>query len=134
MLEISSGAITYTLIDNEIHYLIIKDFHHNYGFPKGHIEKNETEIQAAIREIKEEVGIDVKIDSNFKEELNYHMDNGNDKKAIYFLGYYIDQQPRKQLEEVEEILLLKYEEALSILSFDNMKQVLTKARDYIINE
>ena len=131
MLEISAGAIIYTYINNEINYLVIKDFHGNYGFPKGHIENNETQIEAALREIKEEVGLDVSLDDNFIQELNYVMPNGKDKRSIYYLAEYKDQTPVKQLEEVDEILLLPYNEALNILTFDNMKEVLIKAHEYL---
>ena len=131
MLEISAGAIVYTHIDNELHYLVIKDFHNNYGFPKGHLEQGETVSEAAKREIKEETGIDIKLNPYFIEELRYPLPNGNDKLSIYFLGYYIDQKPHEQLEEVQEILLLRYEEALDILTFDSMKQILIKANNYI---
>ena len=48
MSEISAGAITYTMKDHVPFYLLIKDFHGNYGFAKGHLEKGETETQAAI--------------------------------------------------------------------------------------
>ena len=41
------------------------------GFPKGHVEKDETEIETAIREIKEETNIDVKVDTNFRTEISY---------------------------------------------------------------
>ena len=131
MLEISAGAIIYTYINNEINYLVIKDFHGNYGFPKGHIENNETQIEAALREIKEEVGLDVSLDENFIQELNYVMPNGKDKRSIYYLAEYKDQTPVKQLEEVDEILLLPYNEALNILTFDNMKEVLIKAHEHL---
>ena len=131
MLEISAGAIVYTTIQNNIYYLIILDNNNNYGFPKGHLEKDETLIQAAIREIKEEVGIDIEIDESFKEELNYIMPNGINKKAVYFIGKYTNQTPNRQLEEVEKILLLPYDEAYNILTFDNMKRVLKKANDYL---
>lgn len=131
MLENSAGAIIYTYINNEINYLVIKDFHGNYGFPKGHIENNETQIEAALREIKEEVGLEVSLDENFIQELNYVMPNGKDKRSIYYLAEYKDQTPVKQLEEVDEILLLPYNEALNILTFDNMKEVLIKAHEYL---
>ena len=131
MLEISAGAIVYTTIQNNVYYLIILDNNNNYGFPKGHLEKDETLIQAAIREIKEEVGIDIEIDESFKEELNYIMPNGIKKKAVYFIGKYTNQTPNRQLEEVEKILLLPYDEAYNILTFDNMKRVLKKANDYL---
>ena len=131
MLEISAGAITYTIIDDEIYFLVTKDFHNNYGFPKGHIEEGETEIEAATREIKEEVGLDVTIDEDFRHELNYVMPNGIDKKSIYYLASYKDQTPVKQEEEVQEILLLNYEEAIKTLTFENMKDVLRKAYGYL---
>ena len=131
MLEISAGAITYTIIDDEIYFLVTKDFHNNYGFPKGHIEEGETEIEAATREIKEEVGLDVTIDEDFRHELNYVMPNGIDKKSIYYLASYKDQTPVKQEEEVQEILLLNYEEAIKTLTFENMKDVLRKTYGYL---
>lgn len=134
MLEVSAGAIIYTRINDKNHYLVILDNHNNYGFAKGHIEKDETEIMAAIREIKEEVNIDIELDDNFRYELNYVMPNGVNKKSIYYLGYYENQKPIRQVEEIEKILLLPYKEALDILTFDNMKEVLIKAERYINNE
>ena len=127
MEEISAGAIVYTKIDNKIKYLISKDFHNNWGFPKGHLENNETKQEAAIREIKEEVGVDVILDTSFEEILEYVMPNGIKKKSIYFIAYFENQIPTKQLEEVQEIKILEYEEALNLLTFDNMKQVLINA-------
>lgn len=127
MEEISAGAIVYTKIDNKIKYLISKDFHNNWGFPKGHLENNETKQEAAIREIKEEVGVDVILDTSFEETLEYVMPNGIKKKSIYFIAYFENQIPTRQLEEVQEIKILEYEEALNLLTFDNMKQVLINA-------
>ena len=131
-MEISAGAIIYTIINKEINYLLIKDFHGNFGFPKGHLEKDETEIEAAIREIKEEVGIDIILDTNFRKELNYIMPNGIAKKSVYYLGFYKDQKVIKQLEEVDETLLLPFSKAIDTLTFDNMKETLVEANNYIM--
>ena len=131
MFETSAGAILYTCKDGEIRYLLIRDFHGNWGFPKGHLENEETEIEAAEREIFEETGIKALIDEDFRDELNYMMPNGIDKKSIYFLASYEDQIPVKQEEEVQEIKLLDYEDTLDILTFENMKEVLRKADRYI---
>lgn len=131
MKEYSAGAILYTKIDNEIHYLLIKDFHNNWGFPKGHLENDETFKQAAIREIKEEVGIDVSINSTFKTELVYKMPNGIEKHSLYYIAEFAKQVPNRQLEEVQEIKILKYDDAYDLLTFDNMKQTLKQAHKYI---
>ena len=131
MSEVSAGAIIYTEMNVERQYLLIRDFHGNYGFPKGHLEKGETEEEAAIREIREEVGLEVELDTSFREELNYIMPNGILKKSIYYLASYRDQTPIMQEEEVQEIILLPYEEAMDLLTFDNMKEVLQKAERYL---
>ena len=112
-------------------FLLIRDFHGNYGFPKGHTEKGETLEETALREIREEVGLKVCLDTSFEEELNYIMPNGIAKKSIYYLASYQDQEPVRQEEEVEEIRLVEYEEALELLTFANMKEVLIKAKRYI---
>ena len=59
------------------------------------------------------------------------MPNGILKTSVYFLGFYEDQTPVKQPEEVDEIRLLQYKEAMDILTFDNMKEVLAKADAYL---
>ena len=130
-MEMSAGAVLYTIIDNKINYLISLDFHNNWGFPKGHLEQGETSVDAAIREIKEEVGIDATLDTNFKKELIYVMPNGIEKHSIYYIGRFMDQIPSKQLSEVQDIKILPYEKALDTLSFKNMKDVLVQANNYI---
>ena len=131
MKEISAGAVLYTRKQDEILYLLIRDFHGNYGFPKGHLEEGETLKEAAEREIREEVGLDVETDTDFREDLHYIMPNGIEKQAVYFIGEFSDQDYRKQEEEVDEILLLPYEEAYRTITFDNMREVLVKADHYI---
>ena len=51
--------------DQQPLFLLIQQKAGHYGFPKGHVEKNETEVETAIREIKEETGLEVKIYNNF---------------------------------------------------------------------
>jgi len=131
MKEISAGAIVYTKIEDRIYYLLIRDFHGNVGFPKGHLEPGETRQMAALREIREETGLNTDLDDCFEEELNYTMPNGIDKCSVYFVAYFENQEPVKQVEEVDEIYLLPYEETLDRLTFENMRDVFVKAHKYI---
>ena len=130
-MEKSAGAVLYEIINNEINYLLILDFNNNWGFPKGHLENGETNEQAAIRETKEEVGVDVLLDTNFKRELIYIMPNGIEKYSIYYIGKYSNQIPTKQPEEIKEIRILPYNEALQLISFENIKNVLIEANNYL---
>ncbi len=131
MKEVSAGAVLYTRKQDEILYLLIKDFHGNYGFPKGHLEEGETLKEAAQREILEEVGIKTEADTRFREDLHYIMPNGIAKQAVYFVAEFFDQNYQRQEEEVDEIVLLPYEEAFETITFQNMKEVLKKADRYI---
>ena len=49
------------IILNENKVLLVKHNDGHWGFPKGHVEKDETELQTAIREVKEETNLDVEI-------------------------------------------------------------------------
>lgn len=56
-----------------------------YAFPGGGLEENETYEEGTIREIKEELGIDVEI----IEKLYENIANKFNKKEIYYLCKYI---------------------------------------------
>ena len=102
------------------------------GFAKGHIEKGETELIAALRETQEETSIAPKIFDGFKENTEYLMPNGNMKRVVYFLGDFENQTPR-QNENFEkfEFLILPFKTAYENLTFDNSKELLLKANDFI---
>lgn len=54
---ISAGGIISTIVNNKLYILFITARNGLLTFPKGHVEKKETPKQAAIREIKEEIGL-----------------------------------------------------------------------------
>ena len=45
---------------------MVKQLLGHWGFPKGHIEKDETEYETALREVKEETNIDARIIDGFR--------------------------------------------------------------------
>ena len=70
--EKSCGAVIFRKNKNDVKLLLVKNHNgRHWSFPKGHIEENETEEETAIREIKEETNLDVKIMDNFREVSSY---------------------------------------------------------------
>ena len=64
--EKSCGAVVFTRIDHDIRYLLIKNLSGIYGFPKGHVEPGETDVETALREVFEDVGITVQLLPGFR--------------------------------------------------------------------
>ena len=91
--EKSCGAIVYTCENSTIKYVIIRSKEGIYGFPKGHIEGIESELETALREISEETGLTVRLIDGFRtEDTHRFMRNGEArlKHIVYFLAEYSD--------------------------------------------
>ena len=131
--EKSCGAVLFTRQNGEIQYVIIRSAGGDYGFPKGHMEPGETEQFTALREIREEVGICPAILGGFRMETSYPLPNNPNitKQVVFFLAEYERQELRPQPEEVESIRLMDYEEALGVLPFAALKQILAAANHFL---
>lgn len=130
--EHSCGAVVFRKINDEYRFLLIKNRRsNNWGFPKGHMEKGETREQTAIREVLEETGVHIKIYKNFSYESQYKIGSKIEKRVDVFLASTDDTQTVIQQEEIEDYIWLKYPEALATLRFDNDKDILTAAGDYM---
>ena len=134
MLEISCGTILFTIKINEILYLLIKDNKGICGFPKGHTESKETDIQTALRETWEETSIKPDLVKGFRTEIRYKLENGNDKICIFYLGDFSNQIPKSnETFEQFDFLILPFLDAYKMLSFPNTKLLLKQANEYLKN-
>lgn len=129
--EKSCGAIIYKIENNEMFFLVTKHIKGHYGFAKGHIEGNETEIQTALREIKEETNLDVIIDDNFRELNTYCPATGIIKDVIFFIAKPISSEIIPQPGEVEKIEWLKFDDAYKIVTYENDRHILKNAKEYL---
>ena len=84
--EKSCGVFAIKKENNLIKIILIRHNDGHWGFPKGHMEKGETEIETAIRETKEETNLDVTIIPSFRKIVTYSPKEGVTKDVIYYLG------------------------------------------------
>lgn len=130
--EKSCGAIVYHRLDQEEKYLLIQ--HENGGhwsFPKGHVENDETEVETALREIKEETGINVRLNTDLRLKTSYLVKEDVEKEVIYFIGLANDDKIQRQEIEVTDYQWLNYEEALELITYSSDKALLSQAHDFI---
>src|ERR1019366_6443348 len=57
--EVSAGGVVFRRDpDGSPRFLLIKDSYQHWGFPKGHLEDGESPVVAAVRETREETGLE----------------------------------------------------------------------------
>ena len=129
----SCGFIVYKAENNENFYLIIKSHNGDVGFPKGHMEPGENELQTAIRELKEETGMDVDTIYDFRYQIEYPLPRVPDamKQTVYFLGKCASDDIIIQETEVASAEFVTYDKAIEKLTFEETKNMLKKAKDII---
>ena len=130
--EKSCGAIVYRKHHGNLEILLIKHVNSgHWSFPKGHVEEGETEIETALREIKEETGIDVIIDPTFRETVSYFPRKDTQKVVVYFIGKAKGYEYTKQEEEIADIRWVDVGHANTVLTYENDKTIVNKARKAI---
>ena len=127
--EKSCGAIVYRRYHGNVEILLIKHVNSgHWSFPKGHVEGDETELETARREIKEETGLDVIIDQTFRETVSYSPKRDTQKVVVYFLALARNYDYVPQEEEIAEIRWVDIIRAPGLLTYENDKTIVSKAR------
>ena len=106
-----------------------------WRLPKGWVDKDESAEEAALREVKEEGGVEAKVIKKI-ETVKYFFTTPNKDKVLKFVTFYlmewIRDLPEGFGEETSEIAWLSFEEAYTKLSFSGEKQVLKKAKKLLL--
>ena len=133
-IEITSAAVVYRKNNGEIEYLLLESQNkgHFWGFPKGHVEGNETLEETAKREIKEETQLVLPIDTSFHVYTEYDLPNGNRKQmTLYTADLTQSEDIHLQAEEIKNCGWFNYADARERLTYDNLKQLLDQVNDHL---
>jgi len=129
--EKSCGAVVYN--PKKHSFLIIKMLNGNWGFPKGHTEDQETDIQTAIREVMEETGINIEILDGFKKSIKYIPFPEVLKEVIFFIGITEEEKVTIDKDEIEDYMWCSYEEALKMITYKPQRDVMESSLKFIKN-
>ncbi len=110
----SCGAIVYRRGMKGIEYLCLKQTSGVYSTPKGHMEAYETEAETARREIFEEIGLHLELDTSFRFVTDYNLRGGKVKTLVLFISECVG-KPKIDPGEITEHSWLSYTEAREIL-------------------
>jgi len=131
--EKSAGCVVFYPKTQEYLILHFKFKSHYWDFPKGKIKKGETAEQTAIREVKEETGLDVMIIPGFKKTIHYMFKQEGkliSKDVHYFLA---EAKSKDAIVSKENIAFewLSYEKATEKVTFKNSKTVMEKSKAFL---
>lgn len=139
-IEKSAGAIIFRRKSNKIYYLLLhypssakapKDY---WDLPKGHIEKDENELETVRREVEEETGLkDIEFVGGFREGIRYFF-KFKGENILKFVTFYLAKTKTKKIRlsyEHKDYAWLEYKQALEKLTFKNAKEILKKANEFL---
>jgi bis(5'-nucleosidyl)-tetraphosphatase len=126
--------------NGELLFCLVQHQGEHWGFPKGHPDKNESEEETALRELKEETGLEaVKLVQNifFNENYIFEKDgNRYDKSVKYFLGLVVSKDTNTLVEFMDEITEVKWlscKEARDLITFESNKAIFDEVWEYILS-
>ncbi len=134
-IEKSCGAVVFREKDYKKQILLIRHVNGgHWAFPKGHVERNETEEETALREILEETGLSVQLDNRYRQVVSYSPRKDVMKDVVYFVALAPrDTNAVAQEGEISQIKWVDMHSAVEYVSFDNDKKILLGAIEHYLN-
>ncbi len=133
----AAGAVCWRESGKDLLVAIIhRGRYQDWTFPKGKVDPGETLAEAAVREVKEETGLKVKLGVPL-ETVSYPLDKSKTKVVHYWAAKVSDKALSKSKfkpdEEVSEVVWLKASEAFAKLSYQHDRDLLQEVIDLRTN-
>ena len=132
--EKSAGAVIFLRDGDKPTFLLLHYTSGHWDFPKGNIEKGESEKQAAIREVREETGIsDMQLVDGFRQVVEYKYRHGRrlvSKEVVLFLAQTKTTRVILSDEHVD-YACLDYDGAIQKLTYPNARTILEAALKHL---
>ncbi|MDG6953477.1 MAG: NUDIX domain-containing protein [Nitrososphaerota archaeon] len=133
MEERSAGAVVFRDTPEGRLYLLLQNGG-RWDFPKGGVEKGETELDTVMREVEEETGLGaIRILPGFRKVIEYYYKRNRKnihKQVVYLLASTSTEKVRISFEH-QGFGWFSYEEAVLKASYDNSKVTLSEAERFV---
>ncbi len=135
-IEKSAGAIVFKKEKNAARYLLLHYGAGHWDFPKGHVEKGESEKDTVRRETEEETEIkDLQFVPGFRKQIRYFF-RSKRKTIMKIVVFYLAETKHRNVKlsfEHTAYKWLPYSAAKNQLTFKNAKKLLTEANNVLLS-
>ncbi len=136
--EYLAGAVVYARDGEDIYLALVHDVFGRWTLSKGHIEENKDEKEEVKRQIKKELGIDVKVKEKLGENeyIAYHPEKGKTKKhVVYFLAEskFVD-LVREKKGGLDDVKWFKLVDILDLNFYNDILPLVTKAINILLKK
>lgn len=118
-------------VSGRAHVLLIRDPYQNWGLPKGHVEAGEEELEAALREVREETGLADLTPGPSVGTIDWYFRDGPrliHKTCTFWLMRSARGEPVPEVAEgISACVWLPLDEAIEQVSYDNARDMVRAA-------
>jgi len=130
-LEKMGGAIVYAKHDGQYYLALVHDVFGRWTLSKGHIEKDTTPEAGVMRVIKEELGLDAKVESQVGENeyVASHPEKGKVRKHVWFFLASSSFEPiaLKKSGGLDDAKWFRLQDIIDLNFYDDMLPIVTAA-------
>ena len=134
--ETSAGGVVFRLHEGRPLFLLIRDSYDNWGFPKGHLEAGEAAEAAAVREVREETGLEsLEVRGAIATIDWYFRFRGRLVHKVCHFFLMETEHEKTSPQETEGITACRwapFDDAVTSISYANAREVLRRAHEMVV--
>lgn len=134
-MEFSAGGVIFNP-EGKVLLILVQDQWGKWTFPKGLIEKGETPQRAAMREVKEEVGLDAEVVTELSKTDHWYIAKWEKNKpkvhkTVYWFLMKASGDPIPQKDEINDARWFSPKELENLQMYENTNELVQEALQYI---
>jgi len=136
--QVSAGGVAFRTGPDQVKIVVVLTAASGkWQLPKGMIDPGESELEAAIREVREEGGIDTEAVCELGQTKFTFTARSNGTRSLihksvhWFLLRYLSGNVTDHDHEVDEARWVAFDEAMGLLEFENERGIVRKAQELI---